>query len=121
MNKNDALTCAHFVLVRPGRIEAYSFSTPFGYFVSTPSHKLAQKPFDSRNALYSQSYDPDRTYKKFPGRGTFYRCGQGESNSRLILGKDPLYHLTMAAVFCAVLYLTPSRVNGQITSVSPYV
>ena len=24
-------------------------------------------------------------------------CGQGESNSRLILGKDPLYHLTMAA------------------------
>ena len=24
-------------------------------------------------------------------------CGQGESNSRLILGKDSLYHLTMAA------------------------
>ena len=27
----------------------------------------------------------------------FQLCGQGESNSRLILGKDPLYHLTMAA------------------------
>jgi hypothetical protein len=26
-----------------------------------------------------------------------YLCGQGESNSRLILGKDSLYHLTMAA------------------------
>ena len=25
-------------------------------------------------------------------------CGQGESNSRLILGKDVLYHLTMPAV-----------------------
>ena len=25
-------------------------------------------------------------------------CGQGESNSRLVLGKDALYHLTMPAV-----------------------
>lgn len=26
------------------------------------------------------------------------RCGQGESNSQLVLGKDALYHLTMPAV-----------------------
>lgn len=29
-------------------------------------------------------------------------CGQGESNSRLILGKDVLYHLTMPAVITCV-------------------
>ena len=26
-----------------------------------------------------------------------FMCGQGESNSRLVLGKDALYHLTMPA------------------------
>lgn len=42
------------------------------------------------------------SYTKMPHvscetNGILVRCGQGESNSRLILGKDPLYHLTMAA------------------------
>ncbi len=34
-----------------------------------------------------------------PGGSTReFQCGQGESNSQLVLGKDALYHLTMPAV-----------------------
>lgn len=35
-----------------------------------------------------------------PGGSTWsvFQCGQGESNSQLVLGKDALYHLTMPAV-----------------------
>ncbi len=33
-----------------------------------------------------------------PGGSTKIQCGQGESNSQLVLGKDALYHLTMPAV-----------------------
>lgn len=38
-------------------------------------------------------------------------CGQRESNSRLILGKDSLYHLTMAA--SGLHYLILFSLNGQ--------
>ena len=52
----------------------------------------------SRNSFDSPCPSTE-IYEKAPFRGSFlFLCGQGESNSRLILGKDVLYHLTMPAV-----------------------
>ena len=38
-------------------------------------------------------------------------CGQGESNSRLVLGKHPLYHLTMAAYAILLLQFFCRQLN----------
>ena len=44
----------------------------------------------------------------------FKLCGQGESNSRLILGKDSLYHLTMAARFFRAPIIDHLGAQGNI-------
>jgi hypothetical protein len=61
--------------------------------------EISHKGFDSRYALYAQSYASGRTTQKPPGGGFFSWCGQRESNSHLIVGNDMFYHLTMAALF----------------------
>src|SRR3989344_9587694 len=47
-----------------------------------------------------------------------FLCGQGESNSRIVLGKDVLYHLTMAAVHPAGLEPTITGPKPVVISIS---
>ena len=45
-------------------------------------------------------------------------CGQGESNSRIVLGKDVLYHLTMAAMHPAGFEPTITDPKSVVISIS---
>lgn len=59
---------------------------------------LFDSPRKCRRALTQAAH-----YKSPLLGGTFIMCGLGESNSRLILGKDMLYHLTKTAYFHSLL------------------
>ena len=94
---------------------------PLGIFATPP-----QRPAPRRVPRFRLSILPDR-YKNIIAQsialGSLFLCGQGESNSRLILGKDVLYHLTMAAMRLFIPYEVGEQevfTPAQATSSAPF-
>ena len=93
-----------FVACAARENRTYMFSTRCGYFSS-----LRSKRYIATASILTQQASSllllAATIKHlFHVKQVFYwLCGQGESNSRLNLGKVSLYHLTMAASAIAVI------------------
>ena len=91
-----------FLPVRPGRIESYRFCS--GCMTVSPC---------SRNRRQPLRFSPKPKEKAGIETCFFFWCGQGESNSRLILGKDSLYHLTMAAYVRQIIVFMKIECNAR--------